>query len=92
MILAFIDRKTQITALKLTIICFDSFDQFPKHSLIYLSIMKCGSLTLSEQSFLEQNTFEAITRIRSNNTRPDINSIINYLIWVEKLKNGLSNT
>ena len=54
--------------------------------------MKCGSLTLSEQSFLEQHTFKAITRIRSNNTRPDINSIISYLIWVEKLKNGLSST
>ena len=91
MILAFIDRKTQITALKLTITCFDSFDQFPKHSLIYFSIMKCGSLTLSERSFLE-HTFKAITRIRSNNTRPDINSIISYLIWVEKLKNGLSST
>ena len=54
--------------------------------------MKCGSLTLSERSFLEQHTFKAITRIRSNNTRPDINSIISYLIWVEKLKNGLSST
>ena len=48
--------------------------------------MACAQLSVSEQSFLHQNIFEAITQIRSNNKRPDLKSIDSYLVWIEKLK------
>ena len=48
--------------------------------------MACAQLTVSEQSFLQQNIFEAITQIRSNNKRPDLKSIHSYLVRIEKLK------
>ena len=48
--------------------------------------MACAQLSVSEQSFLQQNIFEAITQIRSNNNRPDLKSIHSYLVRTEKLK------
>ena len=48
--------------------------------------MTCAQLTVSEQSFLQQNIFEAITQIRSNNKRPNLKSIHSYLVRIEKLK------
>ena len=48
--------------------------------------MACAQLTVSDQSFLQQNIFEAITQIRSNNKRPDLKSIHSYLVRIEKLK------
>ena len=48
--------------------------------------MARAQLTVSEQSFLQQSIFEAITQIRSNNKRPDLKSIHNYLVRIEKLK------
>ena len=48
--------------------------------------MACAQLSVSEQSFLQQNIFEAITQIRSNNKRPDLKSIHSYLVRTEKLK------
>ena len=48
--------------------------------------MASAELTVSEPSFLQQNIFEAITQIRSNNKRPDLKSIYSYLVRVEKLK------
>ena len=48
--------------------------------------MACAQLTVSEQSFLQQNIFEAITQIRSNNKRPDLKSIHSYLVRIKKLK------
>ena len=35
---------------------------------------------------MQQNIFEAITQIRSNNKHPDLKSIHNYLVRIEKLK------
>ena len=37
--------------------------------------MACAELTVCEKSFLEQNIFQAIAQIRSNNKRPDLKSI-----------------
>ena len=48
--------------------------------------MGCAQLTVSQQSFSQQNIFEAITQIRSNNRRPDLRSIQSYLVRIEKLK------
>ena len=48
--------------------------------------MACVDLTISEQSFLQQNIFEAIAQIRSNNKHPDLMSIHSYLVRIEKLK------
>ena len=36
--------------------------------------------------FLQQNIFEVITQIRSNNKRPDLKNIHSYLVRIEKLK------
>ena len=40
----------------------------------------------SEQSFLQQNIFEAIAQNRSNNKLPHLKSIHSYLVRIEKLK------
>ena len=48
--------------------------------------MSYVELTVSEQSFLQQNIFEGIAQIRSNNKRPDLKSIHSYLVRIEKLK------
>ena len=48
--------------------------------------MECAELTISEQNFLQQNVFETIAQIRSNNKRPDLKSIDSYLVRIEKLK------
>ena len=48
--------------------------------------MECAELTISEQSFLQQNIFETIAQICSNNKRPDLKSIHSYLVRIEKLK------
>ena len=48
--------------------------------------MACAELTVSEQSFLQQNIFEAIAQIRSNNKRPDLKSIHSNPVRIEKLK------
>ena len=48
--------------------------------------MACVDLSVSEKSFLQQNIFEAIAQIRSNNKRPDLKSIHSYLVRIEKLK------
>ena len=53
---------------------------------MYSSKDTCTELTISEQSFLQQNIFEAIAQIRSNNKRPDLKSIHSYLVRIEKLK------
>ena len=45
-----------------------------------------AELTVSEQSFLQQNIFQAIAQIRSNNKRPDLKNINSYLVRIEKLK------
>ena len=48
--------------------------------------MACAELTVSEQSFLQQNIFEAIAQIRSDNKRPDLKSIRSNPVRIEKLK------
>ena len=48
--------------------------------------MVCVDLSISEKSFLQQNMFEAIDQIRSNNKRPDLKSTYSYLVRIEKLK------
>ena len=48
--------------------------------------MVSAELTVSEQSFLQQNIFQAIAQIRSNNKRPDLKNINSYLVRIEKLK------
>ena len=53
---------------------------------MYSSKDTCTELTISEQSFLQQNIFEAIAQIRSNNKRPDLKSVHSYLVRIEKLK------
>lgn len=46
----------------------------------------CAELTVREQRFLQQNLFEAITQIYSNNKRPDLKSIHSFIVRIEKLK------
>ena len=41
---------------------------------------------MSEKNFLQQNIFQAIAQIRSNNKRLDLKSIYSYLVKIEKLK------
>ena len=48
--------------------------------------MACAELTVSENIFLQQNIFQAIAQIRSNNKRPDLKGIHSYLVKIEKLK------
>ena len=48
--------------------------------------MTCAELTVSEKIFLQQNIFQAIAQIPSNNTRPDLKDIHSYLVKIEKLK------
>ena len=48
--------------------------------------MVCAELTVSEPSFLQQNIFEAIAQIRSDNKRPDLKSIRSNPVRIEKLK------
>ena len=52
----------------------------------YRDEMACAELTVSEQSFLQQNIFQTIAQIRSNNKCPDLKSIDSYLAKIEKLK------
>ena len=52
----------------------------------YRGDMACAELTVSEQSFLQQNIFQTIAQIYSNNQCPDLKSIHSYLAKIEKLK------
>ena len=49
-------------------------------------IMACTEFNVSEQSYLQQNIFGAITQIRSNSKCPDLKSIHSCLVITEKLK------
>ena len=57
-------------------------------SILIIVFINCknAELTVNEKNFLQQNIFQAIAQIRSNNKRLDLKSIYSYLVKIEKLK------
>ena len=77
----FILRNMSAVGIRLTVVIYyivsysDLLDCIPQNNK-----MACEDLTISEHSFLQQNIFEAIANIPSNNKRPDLKSIRSYLV------------